>query len=480
MFTCLSFQGGNVMKHTCRTVPALRSGFAVTQVVAASLALFLLALASATAHGQAALAASPPSLLTETTWGGAGADFATGVARAADGSAYLVGSTDSFAVDQFGQSAARGYIVKISNGAIAWQRIWNGETIVGGADWSVAVASDGSVYVAGTTADNGVDAALLKFDANGTLLWERSWGGVETDSAGGVAVSADGSVYIAGRTTSFPTGSAGTFVVKFDPSGNVVWQRVWDGTAGAEALTVAPDGSVYAAGSIVRPGSGFAEFDILTLKITPAGSLVWARTYAAGEVIDARGGMAAASDGSVYLAGAIQAAGGGGIVGIAALIVKFDANGNLLFDKACCTKSGDTAEGVAVGPDGSVHFAGTTTSLGAGFQDAFVVRMQATGKKITGATTWGGTGFETGGGVSVQGDGTVLLAATTSTAPPYSLLSATVKASAARGAVTTPAGALDTVAGTVANPARGTSVPAGSTTYAGNFESALVRFTLPQ
>jgi Domain of unknown function (DUF5122) beta-propeller len=442
--------------------------------LSAGLGSILLVFSAGAVHGQ--------TLLTETTWGGVGADIATGVARAADGSAYLVGTTDSFAVDQFGNPAARGYIVKLlTNGTVAWQRIWNGPTIVGGADWSVAVAADGSVYLAGTTtSDNDVDAALVKFDSNGNLLWERTWGGVEVDGANAVATHTDGSVYIVGRTTSFPTGSAGLFVVKFDALGAVLWQKVWDGAASGEGAAVAPDGSVYAGGSIIRAPENLAEFDILALKLASTGTLTWARRYAAGEVVDVRGGMAAASDGSVYLAGALQAPGGGGIVGIAALIAKLDANGNLLFDKRCCTKSGDTGEGVTVGPDGSVHIAGTTTVLGAGNQDAFVIRLQPTGKKVTGAATWGtGTGFETGGGVAVAADGTIMLGATTTQPPPYSLLDATVKLSSARGTVTATASGLADVTGTVVNPVRGTTVPDGSTTFSGNFESALVRFTLP-
>ena len=63
------------------------------------LCLALLALAGGQTHAQA--------LRTEMTWGGTGADVATAVATAADGSAYLVGSTDSFALDEFGQPATR-------------------------------------------------------------------------------------------------------------------------------------------------------------------------------------------------------------------------------------------------------------------------------------------------------------------------------------------------------------------------------------
>ncbi len=136
-----------------------------------------------------------------------------------------------------------------------------------------AVAPDGSVYVAGITADGGGDAVLLKFDPNGNLLWERAWGGTESDSAGAVATHSDGSVYVAGRTTSFGPSFSGLFVLKFDPAGSLVWQRHWDDAAGFESMAVTPDGSVYAASSRVRPDSGFSQFDVMVLKLTPAGRL---------------------------------------------------------------------------------------------------------------------------------------------------------------------------------------------------------------
>ena len=457
------------MTHTCKLSPTPRNGIALGHLLFAGLGLVLLTL-TGSAHGQV--------LLSETTWGGTGADVATDVATAPDGSAYLVGSTDSFAVDPFGQPATRMFIVKLSNGAVVWQRIWNGPTIVGVTDASVTVAPGGSVYVAGITADGGGDAVLLKFDPNGNLLWERAWGGPQLDSAAEVATHRDGSVYVAGRTTSFGPSSAGVFVLKFDPAGNLVWQRLWDDAAGFEALAVTPDGSVYAASSRLRPNSDLAEFDVMVLKLAPPGSLVWARTYAAGEAVDARGGMAAAADGSIYTAGAIQAA-KGGIVGIAALVLKIGPDGSLLFGKKCCTRSGDTGEGIGVAPDGSVLLAGTTTDLGVGFQDAFVARLDSAGKKVTGAATWGSTGFETGGGVAAAADNTVQLAATTSQGPPYSLLPAQLKLSSPKFTVATPPGQLRNPAGTVSIPTHGASEPPGSTIYSGNFEAALIGLTLP-
>jgi outer membrane protein assembly factor BamB len=112
------------------------------------------------------------------------------------------------------------------DGSLSWQRIWNGTTIRGLGPPDVAVSADGSVYVTGVTADNGNDAVLLKFDANGTLLWERGWGGAESDEGLAVATALDGSAYIAGTATSFGPSLSGLVVVKFDSAGNLVWQRI--------------------------------------------------------------------------------------------------------------------------------------------------------------------------------------------------------------------------------------------------------------
>jgi hypothetical protein len=211
----------------------------------------------------------------------------------------------------------------------------------------------------------------------------------------------------------------------------------------------------------------------MVLKITADGSLVWQRTYSAGEVVDPRGRMAAGSDGSIVIAGAIQAA-KARVVDLAALVVKLTSDGTLVFDKQVAGRATETGDGVAVAPDDTIYVAGTTTSFGAGNQDAFVLHLEPTGKKLLDAFTWGGTGFETGAGVAVSG-GTLMLAATTTTAPPYSLFTASARLSAPRGTLAVVVGVLADVVGVVADPGAGAATPAGSTIFSGNFEAALVR-----
>jgi hypothetical protein len=437
----------------------------VRGILSSGLGIFLLALVAGTAQGQ--------TLLSQTTWGGTGSDVARGVAVAPDGSSYVVGLSDSFTVDQFGNPRPAIALVKFtSNGSLDWQKIWTGLQSEAG---RVALGVGGAVYVCGTTLTNGGDAILLKFDATGNLIWQRTWGSPEAEGSNAVATAADGSVYIAGISRNNALQTADLVIVKFDSAGNLIWQKASAGMAGFEALAVAPDGSVYAAGTRFRPG-GVAEFDVVVLKLNSAGTRLWERIYSAGEVVDPRGGMVVAADGSIVLAGAIQAP-KSGIVDIAALLIKLDANGNLVFDRQWGGKSGDAGAGVALAPapDGSIYVAGASDSFGTG-GDAFVVHVAADGKAAD-AVTWGGTGFDSGSGVGVAANGTVVLAATTTTAPPYSLLGAPKKVSAVRGTVAVAGNAFGDAAGVTADPGAAAINSGGTTVYGGNFEAALVRFT---
>src|SRR5262245_23909855 len=160
------------------------------------------------------------SLLSETTWGGPSFEVTEGTALAPDGSAYLVGRTGSFIF-----SHASIFLVRFApDGAtIAWQRTWEAPNpFIDDTSSDVAVAADGSAYVAGRTLGVNGDALLLKFDPDGTLLWQRSWGrGADnSESADAVAIAADGSVYVTGGTTRFDTGASSLAVLKFSSAGD--------------------------------------------------------------------------------------------------------------------------------------------------------------------------------------------------------------------------------------------------------------------
>ena len=169
-----------------------------------------------------------------------------------------------------------------------------------GAD-DVAFASDGSVYVAGTTvsADGDFDAFLLKYSPARTLLWERTYGtplnqqtGLDDEFVAGIAVAADDSVYITGQL-----GTGVLFLAKFDAAG----QLVWDSTYG-ENGTISTGAAIDAAGNIYVSGLSFVidgganDTEALILKFTPDGQVVWGRAWG-GAGFDAARAVAVGSAG---------------------------------------------------------------------------------------------------------------------------------------------------------------------------------------
>jgi uncharacterized delta-60 repeat protein len=406
------------------------------------------------------------TVISETTWGGPAAEVTAAAAVAPDGATYLTGFTTSF--DPFGQDQI--FLVRFGpDGSLSWQRTWEGPDQFGldrGTD--VAVAPDGSVYVTGSTLGVRGDAVLLKFSPEGTLLWQRRWDGGATERGEGVAVGSDGSVYVTGGTNSF--GDSHLFVLRFAPDGTLTWQRLW-GPATGQGIAVGPDGTLSVAGVAARPGATFG-FDIVLLKLDPAGTLLWQRAYSAAEIVDARGGLTVASDGSIYVAGTVQEAAQKVVVD--AVLVKFGPDGGLLWDRAWGGRSGDTGEGVTVLPDGSPVLAGNSNSFGAGSDDAFVLRASAGGRGLD-ANTWGGTGIDHADDVELGPAGTITVGATTENPPPYVFQRASTRLSRLRGTVATPANALLNATGSVADPAGTTAIPAGSTTFAGGIEAAVVR-----
>jgi uncharacterized delta-60 repeat protein len=421
------------------------------------LLLFALMALPVTAH--------PFALLSETTWGGANSDLGETVAVATDGSVYVAGRTSSFTTD----SGLEIFVLKFAaDGSLAWQRTWDIRGTFGDQESrDLAVAPDGSVYVAGL--GGGGDAVLLKFDPDGNLLWQRTWGGTGFESAEGVAVGADGSVYLAGSTERTFREDSDAFVVKLSPDGTIVWQKTY-GTAagdGGSDIVVGLDGNLFLTGVT----SVADTFGFYLAKLDPlAGAVVWQRSYLAGTGIDPRAGLAVGPDGSVVVASALFEAD----FDLNSAVVKFDADGNLVWQRSWGGRDGDEPESVAVAADGTVFLAGSTASFGVAPDDAFLVKMLPANGRGKEAVTWGGAGLDKGHDLAIAPDGTIVLSGTAE-APPYEFLRASSRTSRLKGTLGTPTGVTTDVLGTFVDPAGVVGTPNGSLTYAGGFDAALLR-----
>lgn len=117
---------------------------------------------------------------------------------------------------------------------------------------ALGMAGDGDhLYVVGATtfSPNDWQIFVKKFDKNLNLTWERFWGGNASESARAVASGGDGSLYIAGTTESFGQGESDVVLLKYTPGGDLLWYKTWGDSSGEQALDLHIDGdNLYISG----------------------------------------------------------------------------------------------------------------------------------------------------------------------------------------------------------------------------------------
>jgi hypothetical protein len=135
--------------------------------------------------------------------------------------------------------------------------VWGGPL---GTD-ALGMASDGTyLYTVGLTVDRGHGGQifLLKWDKNLNLIWERLWGGKGSEEARAVAVGPSGDIFIAGASDSSSNGGGKDIVLlRYDGEGNLVWQRTFGGPQNEAAHGIRLWGErVYIAGNTQSAGAG--------------------------------------------------------------------------------------------------------------------------------------------------------------------------------------------------------------------------------
>jgi uncharacterized delta-60 repeat protein len=404
-------------------------------------------------------------LSRESTWGGPADEAADEVAIAPDGSVYVTGSTLSF-----GAGDSDAFLLKYSAaGLLEWQRTYGlavAPPLFRPADFGrgVAAAADGSAYITGQLSDGNL--FVVAFDINGNLLWQQTWGD-PGHFATTIEVGPDGSIYVAGGTFTFGAGGGDALLLKFSADGTLLWSRTWGGglRESLADMAVSADGSIY----IVGETSSFFWNDAFIVKFAPDGSLLWDREW--GTMDDATPnssaawGVGTADDGSVYITGSTTTASG------SVMIVKLDAEGSLVWERVAGRAFGLGSD-VEVAADGSVYATGYANGAAA-HADAFVIKLLPNGKARE-AATWGGTKSEAGHSIAIAPDGTIVVAGEAG-APPYVSGRVAPRMTTPHGFLLPTAGTVTSPAGTVRIPLGIVTAPNGSTTFGGGTDAMLLR-----
>jgi hypothetical protein len=272
------------------------------------------------------------NLLYTMQWGGAGNDIPRGIAVDSQDNVYIAGYTDSFGAGLFDV-----FLLKYASaGEFQFSRIWGGPKN----DYASGVAVDGvgNVYVGGSTGSFGAsesDVFLLKYDSSGTQLFEETWGGPQNDYSSGIAVDSAGDLYLTGSTYSegVTSGIASVFLLKYDPSGSLLFQKTRGGTQNDYGSGVAVDsaGNVYVTGYTYSSSAVLGVPRVFLLKYDSSGNLLFENTWG-GLRGDYGYGVAVDGSGNTYVSGYTYSFGPNS-QGANVFLLKYDPSGNLLFQK---------------------------------------------------------------------------------------------------------------------------------------------------
>lgn len=184
---------------------------------------------------------------------------------------------------------------------IEWLRWHDGDSAC-----AIAIDSEGNVVVGGTGGD---DFLIIKYSSDGDTLWMRNLDGGDDDELVGLAVDDSGNVIVAG--TSFRGGmfDFDYMTAKYSPAGTLHWMKLHNGIGGradvAHAMCLDDSGYVYVTGQSDRESLGITRYEIGTVKYYPNGETAWARALGlSGSMPMASGhGIVTDRSGNVYVTG---------------------------------------------------------------------------------------------------------------------------------------------------------------------------------
>ena len=344
-------------------------------------------------------------------------------------------------------------------------------TYLGGsaADMGISVSVDVSgMYVTGQTSSTnfptshavfasnrgGQDVFILKLNAAGTaLVYSTYFGGNSNDVAVGIAADAAGTVFVAGYTasTNFPTdtprqaanaGMNDIFLLRLNQTGaDVIFSTYWGGSSDdiAGSIALCPCGTCGVAGYTsstdfptvnAYQSNNSGGIDAFLFRVNPNGSLVAFSTYFGGSGNDfAFGAVFDGTFDSVYITGETSSGDlttmnpfQGSLAGESDVFVtKFDYYGGLLYSTYVGGAAYEGGLGITVDSNLNAYVTGVTRSSDfptlvpyqsayAGVDDAFVMKLNATGNGLLYSTYLGGAYEDVGNEIAVDGSGNAYVA----------------------------------------------------------------------
>jgi hypothetical protein len=227
-------------------------------------------------------------------------DMGRCVEQTSDGGFIITGQTGSF--DDGSQNV---WLIKIdSNGNEQWNKTFGGTGYDGGN--CVKITSDGGYVIVGFSdsysADGNTDILIIKTDSNGTQEWSKTLGGADLDEGRSIQNTLDNGFIITGYTNSYGVGSADVWLIKTDATGNELWNKTFGGSDNDDGYCVQQtnDSGFFITGYY---GWGNSQPDVYTIKTDSTGNEQWHNIFDNNSLEDVGYYGIQTSDGAYIVAG---------------------------------------------------------------------------------------------------------------------------------------------------------------------------------
>ncbi len=377
------------------------------------------------------------ALSVVTTYGGSEEDDALSVAETLDGNIVVLGYTQSTDGNVAGKTATDSdyWLLKLDQDLnVLWQKTFGGSGDDRGQ--SVVATNDGGFLVSGYARSSDGDVStnfgfhdywVLKLDAGGDVLWEKSFGFSGNDRSFSAIQTQDGGFFITGfldvtssggqgndnghqgRPNSFTTlhGVGEFWGIKLNSAGDIQWRRYFGGTNNDRSYDViqADDGSIIMVGSSESDDfditSPMGSYDFWAVKVNLEGDLIWQKNFG-GQGIDIGYAIDQTFDQDFIFAGDTRSD-DGDVEGFRGntdyWLVKFDQSAQLLWQKTYGGSDFDSARAVDQLISGELLITGSSKSENMqldsnfGLNDVWVVLTDDNGNFKSGLSV-GGSGLD--------------------------------------------------------------------------------------
>lgn len=213
-------------------------------------------------------------------YGGNLFDGGSKVHQTTDNGFAIIGSTQSFGAGEYDV-----WLIKTDeNGNELWNKTFGDTENDNGA--SIQLTKDGGYIIAGNTASYGAgdyDIWLIKTDNLGNEEWNKTFGGTEKDGCADILQTSDGGYLIIGYTFSYGAGGLDAYLIKTDANGNEIWSKTFGGNENDQGRSIqsTKDGGYIIGGNTYSFGAG--NRDIWLIKTDANGNEIWSNTYGSSD-----------------------------------------------------------------------------------------------------------------------------------------------------------------------------------------------------